>query len=59
MTMGVYIKYTDEPSAPAVKDWNVMTIKMERHKRHRDRECVQSFWEALEKWMETRGKLNR
>lgn len=56
---GVFVAYSSDPLNPVQKEWNITTIKVERNRRHTDKEVVRGFWDGLEKWMEARGKLNR
>jgi parafibromin len=56
---GIFVAYSTDPLNPVQKEWNITTIKVERNKRHTDREVVRGFWDGLEKWMEARGKLHR
>jgi parafibromin len=56
---GVFVAYSSDPLNPVQKEWNITTIKVERNKRHTDKEVVRGFWDGLEKWMEARGKLHR
>ena len=56
---GVFVAYSSDAVNPVQKEWNVTTVKVERHRRHTDREVVRGFWDGLEKWMEARGKLRR
>jgi parafibromin len=55
----VFVAYSSDPVNPVQKEWNITTVKVERHRRHTDREVIRGFWDGLEKWMEARGKLRR
>ena len=56
---GVFVAYSSDPLNPVQKEWNITTIKVERNRRHTDKEVVRGFWDGLEKWMEARGKLRK
>ncbi|QSL64693.1 hypothetical protein MERGE_001995 [Pneumocystis wakefieldiae] len=49
---GFIIQYVGDPPHPATKEWNVETIRIERFRRHTDREVVSRLWESLERWMD-------
>ncbi|WVQ79261.1 hypothetical protein IAT38_001357 [Cryptococcus sp. DSM 104549] len=45
---GVYFQWNNEPVNPAVKDWNVKEMRIDRNKRHTDRQVVAEFWRILD-----------
>ncbi|KTW29290.1 hypothetical protein T552_01245 [Pneumocystis carinii B80] len=49
---GFIIQYVGDPPHPATKEWNVETLRIERFRRHTDREVVSRLWESLERWMD-------
>ncbi|KAG5439864.1 hypothetical protein PCANB_000146 [Pneumocystis canis] len=49
---GFLIQYVGDPPHPATKEWNVESIRIERNRRHTDREVVSRLWESLERWMD-------
>ncbi|KAK1923701.1 RNA pol II accessory factor, Cdc73 family-domain-containing protein [Papiliotrema laurentii] len=46
---GIYFQYNNEPTNPAVKDWNVTEMRIDRTKRHTDRQVVADFWQILDR----------
>lgn len=55
-TKGVLVRYRDEPSNQAEKDWNIQGIQVDRNSRYNDRVTVSSFWDSVERWIEEKGK---
>lgn len=47
---GVYFQWNNEPTNPAVKDWNVTEMRIDRNKRHIDRQIVAEFWRQLDSY---------
>ncbi|ORY34845.1 RNA pol II accessory factor, Cdc73 family-domain-containing protein [Naematelia encephala] len=45
---GVYFQWTNEPVNPAVRDWNVTEMRIDKNKRHTDRQVVAEFWRQLD-----------
>ncbi|KAL7424950.1 accessory factor associated with RNA polymerase II [Cryptotrichosporon argae] len=45
---GVYFQWHNEPSNPAVREWNVTNLRIDRAKRHTDRQIVADFWRLLD-----------
>lgn len=49
---GFLIQYVGDPPHPATKEWNVESVRIEKNRRHTDREVVSRLWESLERWMD-------
>ncbi|KGB77916.3 parafibromin [Cryptococcus deuterogattii R265] len=45
---GIYFQWGNDPVNPAVRDWNVTEMKIDRNKRHTDRQVVADFWRILD-----------
>ncbi|WWD20179.1 hypothetical protein CI109_104655 [Kwoniella shandongensis] len=45
---GIYFQWNNEPVNPTVKDWNVTEMRIDRNKRHTDRQVVADFWRILD-----------
>ncbi|ORX33232.1 RNA pol II accessory factor, Cdc73 family-domain-containing protein [Kockovaella imperatae] len=45
---GVYFQWSNDPTNPAVRDWNVQELRIDRLKRHLDQQVVADFWRSLE-----------
>jgi len=45
---GIYFQWNNEPTNPAVRDWNVTEMRIDRNKRHIDRQVVAEFWRILD-----------
>ncbi|KAI9633056.1 RNA pol II accessory factor, Cdc73 family-domain-containing protein [Dioszegia hungarica] len=45
---GFYFQWNNEQSNPAVKDWNITEMRIDRLKRHTDRQVVADFWRTLD-----------
>ncbi|RXK34873.1 parafibromin [Tremella mesenterica] len=45
---GVYFQWSNEPVNPTVRDWNVTEMRIDRNKRHIDRQVVAEFWRVLD-----------
>ncbi|OWT39442.1 parafibromin [Cryptococcus neoformans Bt1] len=45
---GIYFQWGNDPINPTVKDWNVTEMKIDRNKRHTDRQVVADFWRILD-----------
>lgn len=55
-TKGVLVRYRDEPSNQAERDWNIQGIQIDRQSRYNDRVTVGQFWDSVERWIEEKGK---
>lgn len=44
---GFLIQYVGDPPHPATKEWNVESVRIEKNRRHTDREVVSRLWESL------------
>ncbi|WWC73546.1 uncharacterized protein I206_107518 [Kwoniella pini CBS 10737] len=45
---GVYFQWSNESTNPTVKDWNVTEMRIDRSKRHTDRQVVADLWRILD-----------
>ncbi|WWC95492.1 hypothetical protein V866_002356 [Kwoniella sp. B9012] len=45
---GVYFQWHNEPVNATVKDWNVTEMRIDRNKRHTDRQVVADLWRILD-----------
>ncbi|WRT69552.1 uncharacterized protein IL334_006539 [Kwoniella shivajii] len=45
---GVYFQWHNEPINPTVKDWNVTEMRIDRNRRHTDRQVVADLWRILD-----------
>ncbi|KAK8849549.1 hypothetical protein IAR55_004884 [Kwoniella newhampshirensis] len=45
---GIYFQWNNEPVNPVVKDWNVTEMRIDRNKRHTDRQVVADFWRIMD-----------
>nr|ODN91090.1 parafibromin [Cryptococcus depauperatus CBS 7841] len=45
---GVYFQWSNEPVTSTVKEWNVKEMRIDRNKRHTDRQVVADFWRLLD-----------
>ncbi|WVR08183.1 hypothetical protein IAU60_005229 [Kwoniella sp. DSM 27419] len=45
---GVYFQWHNEPVNPVVKDWNVTEMRIDRNRRHTDRQVVADLWRILD-----------
>ncbi|WWC92935.1 uncharacterized protein L201_007898 [Kwoniella dendrophila CBS 6074] len=45
---GIYFQWHNEPTNPTVKDWNVTEMRIDRNKRHTDRQVVADLWRILD-----------
>lgn len=65
--MGVYVRWNNETPSAQVRDWNVtellvrghalrcwLTDKVDRTKRHTDKQLVAFFWRTLDSWVQRR-----
>lgn len=48
---GFYLKYSDMPTNPNVKKWNVEVMEIHRNKRHSDVSVQNDFWSILEDFL--------
>lgn len=55
-TKGILVRYADEPTNAAEREWNVQGIQINRSQRYNDRVTVSTFWDSVEKWIEQKGK---
>lgn len=55
-TKGVLVRYKDEPTNQAERDWNIQGIQIDRQSRYNDRVTVGLFWDSVERWIEEKGK---
>lgn len=55
-TKGVLVRYKDEPTNQAEKDWNIQGVQLDRVSRYNDRVTVSGFWDSIERWIEEKGK---
>ncbi|CCG84220.1 protein of unknown function [Taphrina deformans PYCC 5710] len=55
-TKGVLVRYRDEPTNQAERDWNIQGIQVDRQSRYNDRVTVSALWDSIERWMEEKGK---
>lgn len=52
---GFCLTFAGDPVPPAVKQWNVDVIPIDRNQRFRDREVSEMIWGKVEKWMAAKG----
>lgn len=53
---GFVVTYVGDPQPSATLEWNVDNVRVERVRRHTDREVVEGMvWERLERFMESKG----
>ncbi|WOO77591.1 Cell division control protein 73 [Vanrija pseudolonga] len=45
---GAYFQWHNEATNPTIKDWNVTDFKIDKFKRHTDRQVVAKFWNLLD-----------
>ncbi|KAK4684011.1 parafibromin, partial [Tremellales sp. Uapishka_1] len=45
---GVYFQWSNEPVNQSIKDWNVTELRIDKQKRHTDRQVVAEFWRVLD-----------
>ncbi|WVQ75003.1 hypothetical protein IAR50_004611 [Cryptococcus sp. DSM 104548] len=45
---GIYFQWNNEPVNPAVKDWNVTEMRIDKNRRHTDRQIVADFWRIMD-----------
>ncbi|WVF68538.1 hypothetical protein IAT40_003306 [Kwoniella sp. CBS 6097] len=45
---GVYFQWHNEPVNPTVKDWNVTEMRIDKNRRHTDRQVVADLWRILD-----------
>ncbi|GFZ50052.1 hypothetical protein JCM24511_07805 [Saitozyma sp. JCM 24511] len=45
---GIYFQWSNEPTNPVIRDWNVTQMRVDRAKRHTDRQVVADFWRMLD-----------
>lgn len=55
-TKGVLVRYRDESTNQAERDWNIQGIQIDRQSRYNDRVTVSGFWDSVERWIEEKGK---
>lgn len=55
-TKGILVRYRDEPTNQAERDWNIQGIQVDRQSRYNDRVTVSALWDSLERWIEEKGK---
>uniref|UniRef100_A0A7S3Y6H8 Cell division control protein 73 C-terminal domain-containing protein n=1 Tax=Heterosigma akashiwo TaxID=2829 RepID=A0A7S3Y6H8_HETAK len=49
--LGIYFQYEDEKIAAAVQQWNVKTLRINKHKRHLDQVAQNEFWRITNEWL--------
>jgi len=53
---GVYAGWADEAPPAVVASWgNVQLVNVDKHKRFKDKEVMERFWDELETWMVKKG----
>ncbi|GMK57580.1 hypothetical protein CspeluHIS016_0404140 [Cutaneotrichosporon spelunceum] len=45
---GIYFQWHNESANPTVRDWNVTEMRIDRSRRHTDRQVVAEFWRNLD-----------
>ncbi|WVW86789.1 hypothetical protein I302_108843 [Kwoniella bestiolae CBS 10118] len=45
---GIYFQWHNEPVNPTVKDWNVTEMRIDKNRRHTDRQVVADLWRILD-----------
>ncbi|KAF5387093.1 hypothetical protein D9615_002055 [Tricholomella constricta] len=48
---GIYVSWSNDPPNTKIKDWNVMELKIDPHRRHVDKSVVAHFWKTLDTWI--------
>ncbi|GLB35615.1 putative RNA polymerase II-associated protein [Lyophyllum shimeji] len=48
---GIYVSWSNDPPNTKIKDWNVMELKIDPHRRHVDKSVVAHFWKTLDTWV--------
>ncbi|KAG6860504.1 hypothetical protein C0995_010490 [Termitomyces sp. Mi166 len=48
---GIYVSWANDPPNAKIKDWNVMELKIDPHRRHVDKSVVAHFWKTLDTWI--------
>ncbi|KAG6908036.1 hypothetical protein DXG01_006398 [Tephrocybe rancida] len=48
---GIYVSWANDPPNTKIKDWNVMELKIDPHRRHVDKSVVAHFWKTLDTWI--------
>ena len=46
--IGIHLKFADEPLAPAVGQWNVNVVNVQKSQRHLDRTVAGHFWALVD-----------
>ena len=49
--LGFYFTFDDMKIPPAVKQWNVKIISVDRRHRHLDRVAANTFWDLVRNWL--------
>ena len=52
--LGVYMCMNDEPVPADIQKWNVKVLPLHRNNRHEDAAIVGRFYEALDKFLNSR-----
>lgn len=52
---GFCLTFQGDPIPPAVNQWNVDVVPIDRNQRFRDREVSEMIWGKIEKWMLAKG----
>lgn len=52
---GFCLTFAGDPVPPAVQQWNVDIVPIDRNQRFRDREVSEMIWGKIEKWMIAKG----